>query len=734
MNTQTTIDFRYAPSSNWTNIGLKDDLYKTVVREDGALLYEFKAKAMTSFYFERVYEFGLRAAHAPQKVQQTTESALFPCVVTRLEYDRAVLTLQSFAHSNEGRRTDITLWQISLKEDVEDFLTGLTVEIYDRRKNFEPRSTAPARVIFAVENQPKILEGFSDEDDSPLVEDENLPGPGDVAFLSDPGRLIPTHPSGFRPCSAFGTEPSVLRKGETFKGAIIIPQNYQDIQELDFAWARQAYQDSKQAWENARLLNLPVHIPDAAVMDMLTACARNILQAREMRDGLPVFQVGPTIYRGLWVVDGHFILEAAQYLGYQAEAFRGVDTLLKRAEPDGSIAIFKFHTKETGISLFTLVRQCELMGDYLRLRELWPVIQKGVAFIEALREEAYALPADSPCYRLLPMSFGDGGLGGRRGEYTTVFWILTGLISVARAARRLGFEEDARRFQTDYDQLLVDFRVAAARDMRSLPDSTPYLPMCMPGSGDHIYIPNYSQPVPDYLRLTAASGTWAFCHAIYPGEVFDAGDPLVQNLLKLFDQVDDEEGIPAFTGWLPYHALWNYQASFAAHTWLYAGRGDKALEYLYAFANHASTTRVWREEQSFSNTEEGQHWGEMPHNWASAEFIRLVRHLVIFEKGEGLDLLAGIPAAWRKPGDVVSFGSTPTRFGPISLRLETKSDGAFTLDVELDPRSVIQPQRITAKLPASALSANGLSLEPDRGGWVLLRVENKMHIEGIWHE
>ena len=76
--------------------------------------------------------------------------------------------------------------------------------------------------------------------------------------------------------------------------------------------------------------------------DMLTSCARNILQAREIQNGLPVFQVGPTIYRGLWVVDGHFMLEAAQYLGYRAEAFKGVDTLLKRVDADGSIAIFKF--------------------------------------------------------------------------------------------------------------------------------------------------------------------------------------------------------------------------------------------------------------------------------------------------------------------------------------------------------------------------------------------------------
>jgi hypothetical protein len=50
--------------------------------------------------------------------------------------------------------------------------------------------------------------------------------------------------------------------------------------------------------------------------EFLTACARNILQARERKNGKLTFQVGPTVCRGLWVVDGNFILEAARYLGY----------------------------------------------------------------------------------------------------------------------------------------------------------------------------------------------------------------------------------------------------------------------------------------------------------------------------------------------------------------------------------------------------------------------------------
>ena len=90
-------------------------------------------------------------------------------------------------------------------------------------------------------------------------------------------------------------------------------------------------------WNGLPLLDLPLEVPDADVMDMVIACARNILQAREIVGGAPVFQVGPTIYRGLWVVDGHFLLEAGQYLGMRDDAYKGVDVLLRRVREDGSI-------------------------------------------------------------------------------------------------------------------------------------------------------------------------------------------------------------------------------------------------------------------------------------------------------------------------------------------------------------------------------------------------------------
>jgi len=60
----------------------------------------------------------------------------------------------------------------------------------------------------------------------------------------------------------------------------------------------------------------------------------------------------------------------------------------------------------------------------------------------------------------------------------------------------------------------------------------------------------------------------------------------------------------------------------------------QAARTLYAFGNHASPLRAWREEQMPVGHGD-QVVGDMPHNWASAEFSRLVRHSLILDNWPG---------------------------------------------------------------------------------------------------
>ena len=110
MTSQRTIDFRYAPPNSWTNLCFPDDPFKSLVREDGALLYGFEQLVFYSWRFRRVIEFCLTSADKAVTVTQRTESARVPVVITTLTYPTAVLELRTFSHQGaNGRRTDIVL-------------------------------------------------------------------------------------------------------------------------------------------------------------------------------------------------------------------------------------------------------------------------------------------------------------------------------------------------------------------------------------------------------------------------------------------------------------------------------------------------------------------------------------------------------------------------------------------------------------------------------------------------
>jgi hypothetical protein len=195
-------------------------------------------------------------------------------------------------------------------------------------------------------------------------------------------------------------------------------------------------------------------------------------------------------------------------------------------------------------------------------------------------------------------------------------------------------------------------------------------------------------------------GQWAFCHAVFPGRLFGPDDPLARGNMRLLE-AHEKEGIVLGTGWMA-DGLWNYFASFYAHAELWLGNGPKAAKIHYAFANHASPLRAWREEQAPRDAAKTDKFvGDMPHNWASAEFIRLTRNLLVLERGSELHLLEGIPRTWLVPGAVTELKDVATDFGPVSLKLEIAADGKEAR-LRLTPPPGPDPPKIVVHLGAWA--------------------------------
>ena len=330
------------------------------------------------------------------------------------------------------------------------------------------------------------------------------------------------------------------------------------------------------------------------------------------------FQVGPTYYRGLYIVDGAFLLKAATLLGAGDQARDGVAYELSHQRADGRIEVMHYgygYWKENGIVLWTCARHAMLTQDKDWLEGQWPKLRRIADFINKLRTDQAADPAleaglfprlkHTPLDEgLMPHGMIDGGIGDGV-DFSNDYWNLLGLRSFIEAARWLGKTDEAAARQKDYDDFMAVFQKAAKRDLTKDGHGNTYLPILM-GEAGKKQMPQRAQ--------------WSFCHAVYPGQLFRKEDALVAGNLAMLEATE-LQGMVFGTGW-DAAGLWPYFASFYAYAWLWQGDGRKAAQILYAFANHATPLLDWREEQSLRG-EKFRKVGDVPHNWASAEFIRL---------------------------------------------------------------------------------------------------------------
>ena len=430
-----------------------------------------------------------------------------------------------------------------------------------------------------------------------------------------------------------------------------------------------------QWWMKYDLPYAAIEVPDPGIQDILRSCVRNIWQARELKVDGPAFQVGPTVYRGLWVVDGSFLLESAAILGRGSDARSGLEYLLKRQKPDGSFELIDHYWKENGIVLWAAIRHALLTQDKDWLRSHWPALQRVMGAIRRMRDEASRDP-QALNYRLLPGGDVDGGIENKTDpEYSNIYWTLAGMHAYISAAHWLGDEAGAAACQRDYDDFYAVFRQACARDTLKDRQGNAYVPTMMGNA--RAYVPQ--------------KGQWAFCHAVYPGQVFPKDDRLVEGQLAML-RATKVEGMVLDTGWMA-GGIWTYFASFYGHAQLWQGRGREAAETLYAFAQHACPTRVWREEQKPVG-QGSDEVGDMPHNWASAEFIRLATHLIELDRGDELHLLEGFPHEWAGPGMVTRLNGVLTPFGPLYLEVRVADDGR---------NARVKMRRLTGHSPAAVM-------------------------------
>ncbi|MBI4546571.1 MAG: twin-arginine translocation signal domain-containing protein [Ignavibacteriae bacterium] len=639
------IDFRYAPTSWQSTYCFPDDPHKSLVGKNGELLYGHPGLGTDWNTIPHIVSVQISGKEPLMFVNQQLESPSIPIIITTLSGSDILVELTSFAtnHKDEGR------------------VDNLVIVI-------RPKGTQE------VECTPEILMKsagkFSAEQKEDSSSSRDYIG---IAQLDDESPSLfmivdsqVTKQEGYG-VHHFQLMPGVAKEQELLKYFVRFPQQGQELDRIKDGLERPdtLIVSARSFWQTWKPTEgkLQWQLPDQ-YQNFLIACSRNILQSREIKNGKGTFQVGPTVYRGSWIVDGHFMLEAARYLGLDKEAQEGLEAIWDRQEKSGAFfgGAGRSHWKDTAVAVYALLRQSELSQNWDYFRELYPDAFKAIMFLKELRDKAFNDGTSNGQYALLPRGYGDSGLSGVRSEFTNTLWAMVATDALLKVADRL-FLPRRSELRDFYRDLRVNFFAAIRLEMRKHPKGFSYLPMLMKEDPQWNEQDERKQPRPQVAQVYLSQ-------AIYPGLIFEKDHEIVTGHIELMKAVTEAEDVPIETGWLTDKAVWTYNAAIVAQVYLWAGMPDWARRTFIGFLNHASPLYAWREEQSLKNVPNPQYIGDMPHNWASAECIRYLRHMLILEDEDKLRLLDGLGKEDLEAGQAFVVNYSPTRWGRVSLTFE----------------------------------------------------------------
>ena len=324
---QVSVDFRYAPEEWQNTFCFPDDPHKSLVGKNGDLRYGHEGIGRDEKIFPHVVLIGLEGEKPPVYVNQQLETPWIPIIMTTLDGGEAILRLTTFAskYKKEGR-VDNLLVEIQTKDENKiECIPKIVIKSPDK---FSVSSKRNYAIVYKGESTGEIF----------FIIDQPL------TMTETEGEKVFTLPK-------MEVNPKKMKKY-----FIRFPQEKQDYEKLEdgLEEPEDIISDTRTFWQNLKPTGGKVEWGLIDTYDnFFKASIRNILQAREVKNNKKIFQVGPTVYRGLWIVDGHFLLEAARYLGYDKEAQEGLETIW---DMQGEGGIFKAgageaHWKDTAVAV-----------------------------------------------------------------------------------------------------------------------------------------------------------------------------------------------------------------------------------------------------------------------------------------------------------------------------------------------------------------------------------------------
>ncbi len=447
------------------------------------------------------------------------------------------------------------------------------------------------------------------------------------------------------------------------------PQNMDGFKDAELA-----------GWRERAGQGVTVELPDPRYQEAFDAAKATLLL---LNDGCEI-TAGPLTYHRHWFRDAAFLLGALGRMGYPDDVAQNLRFFPLKQWKNGYFCSQKGEWDSNGQAIWAIVEHFRLTGDVGLLRELYPSIRRAVLWIEKKRHDV-SFTRLKP-RGLLPAGFSAEHLGPNDFYYWDNLWALRGVMDAAEAAAALDNDADYRLFDGIATSYRRDLLEAVNRDMET--------------SEAHV--------LPAAPRRRPDAGMIGNICAAYPLGLFHPEDtPWLRNTIRFIrDHLFHDDG---FYQQMIHSGVNSYLTLQMAQCLLLMGDlgAYKLIDYMLRLA-----TPTWCWPEAIHPRTRGGCMGDGHHGWAAAEWVLLVRNLILHEQDEVLQITRLLPAEWASPGKRVAIRNAPTEFGPVSVEVAFSADGE-TLRLEADWRR--PPREIHWFLPAAGRKvvepADGVSLD-----------------------
>ena len=373
---------------------------------------------------------------------------------------------------------------------------------------------------------------------------------------------------------------------------------------------------------------LMISFPDERYGKFFNALKNHI----EVFDDGDHFSPGTFFYHAHWVRDSSFISLAYENLGWQDRMEKKIGGLLRLQKRNGFFRSQNGEWDSNGQAIFTVTNHIRHSGDANLARAVYPLLLAGARWIDTMRRKNRR----KECRGLLPAGISSEHFGPNDHFYWDNFWSLAGLKELLWLTHKLGHcDKWLAALIDDYASTL---EVSMERSIRRHGEGV--LP-CSPTRGlDCAVIGNLVAISP--LNLYPATAAWV--------------KPTVDFIFKNYVQDGQFFQTIIHTGFNPYLSIQLARV-------LLLMDDPRLGNVIDGLMQAATGTMTWPE--AINPRSGGGCMGDGDHGWVTAEFLTLLRALVVFETADSLSLCAGFRVG-KSEAEVVNAS---TRFGTLSFSL-----------------------------------------------------------------